>query len=437
MQLQTIFREIDEKEPELIRTRRDLHRYAESGWREFRTTSVVVQRLTALGYDVRFGRAALNPDKAWARPDEEELRREQRRAVAQGADPALVERMEGYTGAVTVLETGRPGPVLALRFDIDCNDVDESCESSHRPRAEGFASVNAHQMHACGHDGHTAIGLAVAELLQRHREELCGTIKLIFQPAEEGDRGSAAVVGSGFLDDVDTVLAVHIYDSRDGKPGFAGTQTGLYATTKFDVTIRGRSAHAGAAPQEGSSAINAACLAILGMQSFLQDGRGSGRLNVGTIAGGTGRNVIPELCVFRAETRGSDTEVEQRLYHRALETVQGACTAFGCSFETQIRGICPTGDGDLDLAERLTRAMAAVPDFAHRQAELKQTGGTDDFACMMEAVHAHGGKACYMALLTPLAAGLHNDAYDFDESILKAGVKAFLTAVDLLTGEAG
>lgn len=84
------------------------------------------------------------------------------------------------------------------------------------------------------------------------------------------------------------------------------------------------------------------------------------------------------------------------------------------------------------MAERLTAACAAIPEFAYTQTELKQTGGTDDFACMMEAVRAHGGKACYLGLLSPLTAGHHNSRFDFDERILAAGVKTFVTAIDLL-----
>ncbi len=435
MDLTEIYREIDGMEEKLIRTRRDLHRFVESGWQEFRTTALIAERLRGLGIPTLIGRDALDPAKAMGRPSAEEVEREKKRAAEQGADPALIEEMRDYTGAAAVIETGRKGPVIALRFDIDCNDLKESHDPSHRPVQEGFGSVNAGRMHACGHDGHTSIGLAVAEVLKKHEAELSGTVRLLFQPAEEGDRGAKAMAAKGLLDDADVVLAAHIYDSPEGQLGLAGTQTGLYATTKFDIAIHGRSAHAGFAPEEGASAIQAAALALVGMQSFLQDGRGSGRLNIGTIEGGTGRNVVPELCVMRAETRGSDTEVEQRLYHKALATVEGACNAFECTFETEVRGICPAGGGDPDLAVRIAAAAQAVPDFTYTQTELKNTGGTDDFACMMDAVREHGGKACYMGLLTPLKAGHHNSCFDFDERILKAGAKAFLTVIDMLQRE--
>ncbi|MBQ2751351.1 MAG: amidohydrolase [Oscillospiraceae bacterium] len=435
MDLLSVYKEVDALESEIIETRRDFHRYAESAWTEFRTTSKIVEFLTAQGMKVAYGRQVINPEYAWAWPGVEAAKKQQQRAIEQGASAELVENMQYYTGAVTVIETGRPGPVIALRFDIDCNDVEESKEDSHRPYKEGFCSVNANMTHACGHDGHSAVGMFTAALLNKHKDELCGTIKLLFQPAEEGDRGAVAMIKTGILDDVDVVLSSHIFNSPNGEYGLAGTQTCLYATTKFDINITGKSAHAGFAPQTGNNAINAACVAVAGMQSFLQDGRGSGRLNIGTISGGSGRNVIAESCHLRAETRGSTTEVEQRLYKAAIDIVDGVCKAFGCSYTTEIKGICPTGNGDLDLAEKIAKAAAKIPDFKYTQTELAQTGGTDDFSCMMDAVREHGGKACYMALMTPLKAGHHNRSFDYDEGALKAGVKAFITVVDMLQKE--
>jgi len=431
MDLNKIFARADNFQEELVSLRRDFHRYAESGWSEFRTTAKIVEYLRSHGLDPIFGPAVLNLDYAWAYPERKALDRHMLRAIEQGADPELIAQMDGCPGAVAVIETGRPGPVIALRVDIDCNDLEESNSESHRPFREGFSSVNPNMMHACGHDGHTAIGLVTAALLREHMDELCGTVKIIFQPAEEGDRGGLSMVKTGILDDVDVVLGAHIYNSQAGN-GLAGTQTGLYATTKFDVEIKGQSSHAGFAPQDGKNAINAACLAVVGMQSFLQDGRGCSRLNVGTIQGGTGRNVTPDSCRLRLETRGSNTEVEQRLYQSAQNTIAGTCLAYGCTYTNRIMGICPTGDGDLDLAEKLAEAAKVIVDFRYTQPEMVQTGGTDDFSCMIEEVRAHGGKACYMALFTPLTSGHHTTLFDFDESIMKAGVKAFLSAVDML-----
>ena len=142
MDLKKIYAEIDSLEPELIRTRRDFHKYAESAWTEFRTTSKIVQLLRSFGYDVKAGREIVNPARAWAWPGEAEIARRMERAVAQGADRELVESLGGYTGAAVTIATGKPGPVIALRFDIDCNDVNECDAPDHRPTAEGFLRIS-------------------------------------------------------------------------------------------------------------------------------------------------------------------------------------------------------------------------------------------------------------------------------------------------------
>ena len=126
--------------------------------------------------------------------DEAELERQYARAKAQGADPEFLPATRGgMTGVIGILRCGE-GPTLAMRFDIDALGVVEASESTHRPACEGWASMNEGFMHACGHDGHTAIGLAVAKVLMAIRENLHGTIKLIFQPAEEGVRGAKSIV---------------------------------------------------------------------------------------------------------------------------------------------------------------------------------------------------------------------------------------------------
>mgnify|MGYP002671194830 FL=1 len=111
----------------------------------------------------------------------------------------------GYTGVVAVLRCGE-GATLAMRFDIDALPMAECPQETHRPTREGFASVNPGMMHACGHDGHAAIGLGVAHILAAHRDELRGTVKLIFQPAEEGVRGAKSIVENGHLDGVDYLI---------------------------------------------------------------------------------------------------------------------------------------------------------------------------------------------------------------------------------------
>lgn len=430
-----VLKQVDCYEEEFIRTRRDLHKYPEAAWTEFRTTSKIVEFLKKRGIPVVFGLDVVNPQYAWSYPEPEALAYHKQRAIEQGADRELVEQMKGYTGAMAMIDSGNPGPTYAFRFDIDCVEVDETQDEGHKPNREGFASVNKHCMHACGHDGHTTMGLILAAVLYDNRALFKGKIKIIFQPGEEGDKGAQSVVEKGVLSDVEAIFGMHIYGTQGAYPALAGTLKGLYATTKFDVNMKGKSAHAGASPEAGSNAIMASIMAISSMQAFMQDGRGSTRLNVGTIQGGAGRNVIPENCFFRAETRGSHTAVEKRLYAAAVRCVKAAAEAYECSYELKIMGYGPYGDGDEDMAQTIVEATGMVEDLKERKLIHNNTGATDDFTYMMNYMQDQGKKACYMALFTKIAAGLHNGQYDFDECCLKAGVKSCLAVLNHLCNQ--
>lgn len=192
----------------LVAWRRDFHRHAETAWTEFRTTAAIVTELKRLGWSTVMGPELHDAGARLGVPAVEVLSHARARAIEQGADPGLVEAMgEGFTGVLGILETGRPGPVVCFRFDIDANDLVELRDASHRPFAEGFASVNDGAMHGCGHDGHAAMGLGLATVLADLRDSLTGTVKIIFQPAEEGVRGAHSIVAAGWFDDVDVFVA--------------------------------------------------------------------------------------------------------------------------------------------------------------------------------------------------------------------------------------
>lgn len=432
MDIGKILKKADEYDGMYEAIRRDFHKYAELGWFEFRTTSKIMEFLKERGIPVFCGTDVINPEYVWSYPSKEELEFHKERAIRQGADPELVKQMGDYTGCMAVIETGKPGPVIAVRADIDCNDVDEAAEEGHRPYREGFASVNPKFMHACGHDGHAAMAMITAAILNDVKEELSGTFKIIFQPGEEGDKGGQSVAESGVLDDVDYLMAFHIYPAEGDYPTLSCRFRGLLSTSKFDVSIHGRAAHAGMAPQEGRNAILAAVMAIGGMTGFLQDGRGMSRINVGTIQGGTGRNVVPESCVFKMETRGETNEMEKRLYERAMACVKGACEAYECTWDVNVVGHTTTADADEEMARAVYEASALVPGLKGVKMDYMCTGGTDDFNYLIQKVQDHGGKATYMGLHTRQAAGNHNNWYDFDESCLKTGVQAFLADICFL-----
>ncbi|MEE3455638.1 MAG: M20/M25/M40 family metallo-hydrolase, partial [Succiniclasticum sp.] len=198
--METIWKQAENLKDELVARRRNLHSHPETGWTEFRTASLIIKELEALGYEVHFGAEVVSEASMMGRPSAAELERYMKRAVTEGADLALVEKMAGgKTGVVGILDTGRPGKTVAFRFDMDCNDVEEDKGEGHRPAAEGFCSTHTKAMHACGHDGHVTIGLAVAKLLKENMDKLHGRIKLIFQPAEEGVRGALAMVDAGVV----------------------------------------------------------------------------------------------------------------------------------------------------------------------------------------------------------------------------------------------
>ena len=172
---------------QIVAYRREFHKYPENGWREFRTSARVAEILTGLGYAVAMGPEVVEPSSVGEpeRLSPEQVRQEMDRAVKQGAKAEFVERTQGWPGVMAILDTGRPGPVSALRFELDCLPYDEPATPGYRPHDEGYRSCNPQSVHACGHDGHSAIGLGIAAALMARRDQLRGKIKLFFQPAEE------------------------------------------------------------------------------------------------------------------------------------------------------------------------------------------------------------------------------------------------------------
>ena len=305
-----IMKRADAMKDELVCQRRDFHRHPESGWTEFRTASIVAATLSSLGYEVLSGEQVIDPDYMMGVPSTDRLEKAQARAVREGADPAWVDRMSGgRTGLVGIMHCTHPGPVVGIRFDMDCNDVTETDDPAHRPNVEGFASTHPGEMHACGHDGHTAVGLGVARILAALKDELAGTIKLIFQPAEEGVRGARAMAARGIVDDVDWMLGAHFGFKMKKTGTIACNVTGFLATSKFDAYYIGRPAHAGAAPEQGKNALLAAACAALNLHAISRHSRGASRINVGRLDCGSGRNVIGDKGFLQMETRGADSEI--------------------------------------------------------------------------------------------------------------------------------
>ena len=299
-----VVKELAERvESSVIADRRDFHRYAEAGWTEFRTASLVARRLTDLGYQVSLGRDVLTDEERMGLPDETALEAQYQRAAAQGGDPDFLPALRGaFTGVVGVLTNGK-GPTLGMRFEMDALDIPESDSTEHRPQRGGFASVNAGVMHACGHDAHTAVGLGIASVLASLQKKWHGTLKLIFQPAEEGVRGAKAMTAAGIVDDVDMLVDFHFFSGWAAGEMTSGID-GFAATRKFDAFFYGQPSHAGGSPQAGKNALLAASTAVLNLYAIPRHSGGLTRINIGRMTAGSGRNVIPAEAHLVIETRG-------------------------------------------------------------------------------------------------------------------------------------
>ena len=180
------------------------------------------------------------------------------RAEEDGADPAVLAKLAGgYTGLAAEIEGEKPGPTVVLRVDIDALAVQEDASDDHIPARLGFASCYGGNMHACGHDAHAAIGVGAALILQARRSELCGRVRILFQPSEEIMRGAVSFIGAGLLDDADYFFGGHVGLNLLESGVIAAGCTGILASTKFNVRFLGRSAHSGASPQLGRNVVPA------------------------------------------------------------------------------------------------------------------------------------------------------------------------------------
>ena len=429
-----VSRLVNELYPSLVEWRRDFHKYAESGWVEFRTASIVASKLREWGFEVHAGRDVVAADARMGVPSAAFLREQEERALAQGAVAEWLPYFSGgFTGVLGILDGQLPGPTVAFRVDMDALDLQESDAPDHLPTAEGFASVNANMMHACGHDAHTAIGLGLAYVLSHMKHQLHGRVKLIFQPAEEGVRGAKSMVEAGVVDDVDAYFASHVGVGSPLGEVVCASQ-GYLATTKIDVTYTGVAAHAGGKPQEGKNALLAAASAALNLHSIPRHSGGNSRINVGVLQAGSGRNIIPNHASFKIETRGDTTEVNEYMFSRAIEIIEGAAAMYGVQAKIDIVGQAGSSDPSPELIPFVREQASKVAEVTSI-ADTRTSSGSEDATYMMERVKERGGLASYLVFGTTLAAGHHNEKFDIDERVLRIGVATLahcaLSAKDL------
>lgn len=411
---------------EMVQMRRSIHQKPETGWTEFRTTALIVRRLKELGFNVLQGTAIINPDFVMGRYDAE-VKLGISRALEAGISQKEIDATDGYTGAVGIWETGRPGPVTALRFDIDALYVPETQCSDHLPRQLGFASEYDGVMHACGHDCHAAIGLSLAHWIVDHADTLCGTIKLLFQPAEEGTRGARAMAESGIVDDVDILFASHI--GCTPKLGFVTvTSPGYNATIKFDVSFTGKPAHSVANPQDGRNALMGACHTAVMVGSLPRHGAGLTTVSCGKIVAGEMRNVVPVHANMQMEVRGATDELCQYMFEQVERCVKANAEAFDLQYEVKKVGEALTMHPDEDLAQLIELCAAEVVGADHVD-YYSERGGSEDVTILMKRVQAHGGKAAHFYYGAD-----HNGQHrsDFDPDDVKSMPVGFTVQTKLL-----
>lgn len=416
---------VDNMKENLIKIRRDIHSFPEIGWTEFRTSSLIADFLSDLGFEVKVGRDIIVPESRMGVPEEKTIQEAKERALSFGANSYWVEKMEdGLTGVVGVWDSGRNGPTLAFRFDIDALEISEDRGLNHVPWNQNFHSKVEGNMHACGHDGHIAIGLGMAQLISEMKEKLSGKIKLIFQPAEEGARGARAMVDAGVLKDVNYFFSGHIGVTATKQNQLVCGVTDFFASTKIDLELEGVQAHAALAPHEGRNALLAASTITLQLYAISRHGLGDSRINVGVIKGGEGRNIIPGHAKLKFETRGTTNEVDQYMKDESLRIIKSVAQMYGIKEHTEVVGRSITAVCDSDLANLVYRVGSKV----------KQTSeiiisqpflASEDVTCMMQKVQKNGGMATYLLFGTELAAGHHNCAFDFNEKTIAFAVEVY------------
>jgi aminobenzoyl-glutamate utilization protein A len=426
-----------ELEQQLVAWRRDVHAHPELGFLEFRTAARVCDVLSRLpGCTVRLGADVMNDRERLGAPSADDAAAARADAIAAGANRGWFDAMgDGLTGVVAEWDFAPPGPTLAFRVDLDALPVGESTAALHAPARDGFASQRRGRMHACGHDGHTSIGLGLASLVAARGAHWRGKLKIIFQPAEEGCSGAAGMVAAGVVQEVDYFVGGHLGTTAAETGLVACGTTGLLATTKIDVTLRGVAAHAGMKPHEGRNALLAAATLTLQLHALTRHGAGDSRVNVGVLNAGSGRNVIADRAELQLEVRGATTAVNAFMTAEARRIVEAAALMHDVQAEVRVIGAAESATCDSALKAIVRAAAESLPP-TRRVVDSLELPASEDATLFMNAVQARGGKATYVQIGSNLAAGHHHPTFDFDEASLLHGVQLYAAIAEWILGNA-
>jgi carboxypeptidase Ss1 len=390
MTMPSLLEDVKRVEPRIIEIRRTIHQKPELAYHETATAALVARELRALGIEVK--------------------------------------TRVGVTGVVGLLRTGKNGRVVALRADMDALPVQENVESEFKSKRKGV-------MHACGHDTHVAMLLGAAMLLVKHRRELSGDVKFLFQPAEEeGGRGGAKpMIEAGALENphVDNVFGLHI--SNDLPSRVFGVRGGPFMAVPdgFEIRVIGRGGH-GSAPHKTVDPVYVAAqvtIALQGVSSRMVNPIKPFVISVCSIHGGTKDNIIPDEVLLQGTMRTLDREIRTKALADIRHVVTSVCEAYGAKCEIEFkRDPYPVTYNDEKAAERVTRVLKKIRGAKTRLTD-QRLGGEDVSRFLQKAP----GVFYYLGTNNPSKgcdAPNHSSRFKVDEDVLKYGAVS-LAAVAL------
>lgn len=404
--------------------RRDFHRHPELSWCEFRTTSVLCRELERLGFEVRWGRTLWGELDPHNLPPTEQLHQSYREAwqLLGADDPYLPDMEGGYTGVVARLKCSDDDLHQAFRFDIDALHIAESTASSHLPNELGFASCHEAKMHACGHDGHMAIGVGLAKLIAERKNELRGTVTLFFQPAEEVGGGGVHFAKLPCLKGVQRLYSVHvgIVDQPVVVCGATWNSAGV-----FDVVMKGRSAHAANNPEFGRNALLAACQAVAALYGIARHSGGASSINVGMMYSNNPNNVVSAEAGFRFEVRGTSNSIREYMEQRAAQIISGTSAMHEVEASLSRRSVFENHPGHPELARQIKERALAFGLRADEIWDSYHVPASEDATFMTRAVNSQGGQACHLIFGCPVKGGHHNGRFDIPDRLLAWGASFY------------
>lgn len=369
---------------ELVKWRRKIHQNPELGFKEYQTSDFIAAKLNEFGIDYK--------------------------RICK-------------TGLVGLIKGSKPGKTLAIRADIDALPLTEKNEVSYKSKNKGV-------MHACGHDGHTAILLGTAKVLNEMKEQINGNIKLIFQPAEEGPGGAKPMIEAGVLKEppVDCILGLHINPGIES--GMIGLKEGRMqaAPDYFEIKIKGKGGH-GARPYETIDPISIGSQVVLGVQQIISreiDTLKPLVISIGSFHAGEAFNAIPKEALIKGTVRSFDNDVRKMVNKRMKEIIKNITKAYKADYEFKYSFEYPPAYNNKELTDLMKEVIKE--DFGEEYLyELAEPSmGGDDFAYFSQEV-----PGLYMRLGTRnekkgTINPLHSQSFNLDEDILKQGVKLFV-----------